>query len=324
MKEINVLSWGGGTQSTALMLLMLEGKVKDENNKPIELDYIIFSDTGDESQMIYAQVFKIQKYIEDTYGKEIVITKKTKTPKELPEMIDIIKGGSLTSQYKSSEYADLYQEQVLFYMGIIDQANLVPSWVINKNGELGKMMGRNCTVEYKIVQIMKELRILENLSRFDKTKHKVNMFIGFSSDEISRVKPSPQSYIVNKFPLVDLNLTKIQCIDYVKEKLGFKPKSSVCNICYANTFDTVYDIYLNDQTSWQKLLLLDEVMKNKQQKKIKADEVYLFHWQAKMRKRLLDIDMQAEHSRRHKYNQLSIYDVMEDEEQMACMGGCFL
>jgi len=314
MKEINVISWGGGTQSTALMLMMLE------ENKPV--DYIIFSDTGDESEMTYAQVYKVQKYVEEKYGKEIIVVKKTKESKTNDEIIEMVKGGNFTGKdYRSSNYADLYQNQVLFYQGVLDQADIVPHWVINQHGELGKLMGRQCTVTYKIMQIISEIRNREGLKRFNAKLHRINMYIGFTTDEISRVKPSPSSYIVNLFPLVDKKLTKFDCIDYVKKELGFTPVSSVCNMCYANDFKRIYNLYLTDQTSWNKLLVLDDAMANKPTPhKIRGD-VYMFHWQAKMQKRLKDIDMDALHKERNKYTQLNIFDM---EEQMACMGGCFL
>jgi len=320
MKEITVLSWGGGTQSTALLLMALKG----EYNIP-KPDYIILSDTGDENEMVYAQIFKVSKYVKDTYGVDVIVTKKNKIKMDLPSMETfIVKGGLEEKQFKTSPYADLYQEQVLFYKGVINQANLVPSWVINKNGELGKMMGRQCTVEYKITQIIREIRNLEGIKRFNPKLHQINMLIGFSVDEMYRLKPSPTPYIKNVYPLYEAGLSKIDCIEYVEKELGFKPKSSVCNMCYANRFDTIYDIFKNDKVSWEKLLVLDYAMANKNQPKIRADEVYMFQWQAKMRKRLFDLDMDAEYKKRHEYTQLTIYDVLEEEEKMACMGGCFL
>ena len=72
MKEINVLSWGGGTQSTALLLMALKGETK------LKPDYIIFSDTGDENNLVYAQIIKVQDYVKKTYNADIVVTKKNK------------------------------------------------------------------------------------------------------------------------------------------------------------------------------------------------------------------------------------------------------
>ena len=146
MKNINVISWGGGTQSTALLLMMLE------NNAPI--DYIIFADTGDESAMTYNQIYKVQKYVEDHYNREIILTKKGDYILSDQEVIDMVKRGETDGRrYRSSNYSDLYQNQVLFYQGFLDRTDLVPHWVINAKGEIGKLTGRQCTLVYKITQI---------------------------------------------------------------------------------------------------------------------------------------------------------------------------
>ena len=55
-KDYHILSWGGGTQSTALMIKFLKGEVKDSSGNPIELDYIFFADTNNESEMTYTQI----------------------------------------------------------------------------------------------------------------------------------------------------------------------------------------------------------------------------------------------------------------------------
>lgn len=317
MKEITVLSWGGGTQSTALMLMILNGDI--EVKKP---DYIIFSDTGDESAETYEQVYKVKKYVKDTYNVDILITSKNKVKTKLDDVVSLLKLGKIEDvNFRSSKYADLYQEQVLFYKGLIDQAHLVPAWIYSK-GKLGKLLGKKCTVAYKISQIMKEVRVQENIKRFSKTKHLVKMYIGFTFDELQRVKPSPESYVTNVFPLVDKGLSKQDCIDYVNQKLGFKPKSSVCNMCFANNFERVYNLYKYDKEAWSKLLVLDAAMEENKQTKLRADSIWMFQWQAKLKTRLKYLDMEDEYLKRTQTKEQ--YDIYKESEQNACMGGCFI
>jgi hypothetical protein len=321
-QTVHVISWGGGTQSTALMLKMLDGEIKDADGNVIVPDYIIFADTGNESKMTYAQVYKVQKYIEETYGREIIITRRTKELLPDEEIIRMVKSGEMTgTSYRSSKHADLYQNQLLFYKGVLNRADIVPHWVINKDGNIGKLMGRQCTATYKIGQIMTELRERIGMIRFNHKRIRFKMYIGFTVDEIMRVKPNPLDYVDNLFPLVDLGMSKIDCIDYVKDKLGFRPVSSVCDICYANNFDKVYEIYKNDKEAWDKLLALDDAMEHKGSNHRIRGDVYMFRWQANMRKRLADIDMEKIYADRTKYTQLSIFDL---EEEGACMGGCFI
>lgn len=66
--HIHVISFGGGTQSIALVLLALAGKI---NN--IIPDYIIYADTGNEPKYVPKQIEKVNKYIKEKYNKEIII-----------------------------------------------------------------------------------------------------------------------------------------------------------------------------------------------------------------------------------------------------------
>lgn len=173
MKIINVLSWGGGTQSTALMLMMLEQK------KP--LDYIIFADTKNESEMVYSQIFKIQKYVKETYNFDIIITKKNKQLKSDVEVIKMIKDGL---NYRSSDYADLYQSHILYFQGHLKSIDVMPFWTRNKTtGGVGKTPFKACTMAFKVNQIMREIREREGIKTFSAKKHKINLYIGYSVDE---------------------------------------------------------------------------------------------------------------------------------------------
>lgn len=130
------------------------------------------------------------------------------------------------------------------------------------------------------------------------------------------------SYAENFAPLVDIQATKEDCVHYVEKRLGFKPQSSVCNMCYANDFNRVYNIYQNDKQGWNKLLELDRVMENKPKTHRIKDDVFMFKFQADENVRLRDVNMEdMKEKLRKKYHQLSIFDL---EQEMACMGGCFL
>lgn len=312
MKTINVLSYGGGTQSTALMLMMLK--------KNMPLDYIIFADTKNESEMIYQQLFKVQKYVKDTYGKEIIVTTKNKELKPDDEVIKMIKNGF---NYRSSDYVDLYQSHLLYFQGYIKSIDVMPFWLRDKkSGSVGKTPFKTCTMAFKINQIMKEVRKAENLQRFDSKKHNINMYIGYSVDEISRAKSNQLSYTKNLFPLIDYQMTKDDCIKFVEKELGFKPQSSVCNMCYANDFHRVYKIYKEDKNGWEKLLILDQAMNNKNQDHPIKNDVFMFKFQADKNVRLKNVDMEKMLEEQKKIHlQLSIFDL---EQEMACIGGCFL
>lgn len=319
-KNYHVLSWGGGTQSTALMLKFVRGEIKDRSGEPIKLDYIFFADTNNESEMTYKQVYKVKQYIETTYGQPIYITRKNKELLPDTEAIKLIETGELTN-YRSSKYADLFQSHVLFFKGIIKSTDVMPFWTRDTvTGKVGKTGTKACTFAYKIGQVMKELRLQTGIKRFNPDKHNIYMYIGFSVDEFQRSKPSFYPYTENRFPLIEMNLTRGDCINYVEQELGFRPVSSVCNMCYANDIDRVYTIYKNDEKGWLRLLELDKAMGEKSPEHSIKKDIFMFKFQADTNVRLADIDFN-EFYKVYKSKDANLFDM---EMEMACAGGCFV
>ncbi len=68
---LNVVQFSGGKDSTCMLLKMLE--------KNIQVDYIIFCDTGKEFPQMYKHIEKVKDYINKKYGKEITTLKADKT-----------------------------------------------------------------------------------------------------------------------------------------------------------------------------------------------------------------------------------------------------
>ena len=59
----------------------------------------------------------------------------------------------------------------------------------------------NESVETIMAMPLTELRKLEGVRQFSYRTHKLNMYIGFTVDEIGRIEPNPQFYVENKFPI---------------------------------------------------------------------------------------------------------------------------
>ena len=63
----SIVSFSGGKDSTALLLMMLERGMK--------IDYILFCDTGMEFPQMYEHVDKVDRYIREKYGKMVTVLK---------------------------------------------------------------------------------------------------------------------------------------------------------------------------------------------------------------------------------------------------------
>lgn len=64
---LNIVQFSGGKDSTCMLLMMLE--------KGIDVDYIIFCDTGKEFPQMYRHIEKVNDYIFTKYGKTITTLK---------------------------------------------------------------------------------------------------------------------------------------------------------------------------------------------------------------------------------------------------------
>lgn len=99
--------------------------------------------------------------------------------------------------------------------------SIIPSWVSTDKGP--KMGQKGCTNDFKVRPVRREIR-----RRFpDQT---VRLWIGISTDEISRVKDSGLLWLVHRWPLVENNWNRNQCLDYLKRRALHVPKSS-CVYC---------------------------------------------------------------------------------------------
>lgn len=67
----HIVNFSGGKDSTAMLLKMLE--------KNMQIDEIIFCDTGKEFPQMYKHIEKVKQYIKEKYNKEITILKSEKS-----------------------------------------------------------------------------------------------------------------------------------------------------------------------------------------------------------------------------------------------------
>lgn len=225
-KHIHVLSFGAGTQSTAMLLMALKGEIQG-----VIPDYIIFSDTGWEPQFVYDWMNKVNNHIKLNFGKEIIIIQE----KNLRD--DLL---NANTQRLAS----------------------IPFYTLNKKGEKG-MVRRQCTGEYKIAPISKKIRELLGYESRKKVREVVHIWKGISTDEIQRVKPSFVKWQVAEHPLVDyMNVDRQACISYVeREGLGTPAKSS-CIGCPFHSDENWLNMKRNDPQSWEDAVIVDRKIRN--------------------------------------------------------------
>ena len=173
---IRILSLGAGVQSSTMSLMAEEGEFG------VKPDAAIFADTGWEPKPVieHLEWLKTQvSYPVYTVGKGTSIRD------------DIMKAMSESGNRFAS----------------------APFFTKNPDSNKKGMLRRQCTREYKITPIARKSRQLVGLkkhAKFPKGKH-IETWIGISTDEIMRMKPSRDSWQKNRWPLIEKKMSIQDC-----------------------------------------------------------------------------------------------------------------
>lgn len=203
------MSCGAGQQSTALALKSCDN-VLHPNKYPLVpvYDGIIFCDLGGEREWVYRQVDFIKEQC---------------TKVGIPFYV-------LRDRNLKDDYMKNYGR---------NRVVTIPFWSVDENGKKGKMT-RHCTIDYKIVQIQNFVRWeLLGYRKGQRTKpediKEHEMHIGFTVEEQQRIFDSKHKLFVNKFPMVEMGLTRADNYAYVRETWGLKTRGSACLFCPFHT-----------------------------------------------------------------------------------------
>ena len=165
----------------------------------------------------------------------------------------------------------------------------IPWWTIRDDGHKSKLP-RNCTIDYKVELISKYVRgeLLgykkgQRLREEDKKAHERHM--GFSAEEARRCKASPNPMFVNKFPLVEMGLTRADNFAYIKEVWGLETKASACSFCPFHKNYFFKFLRENEPEQYAQVVGVDELLRDKNPKPPMDSDLFI----SRSRKRLMDL-----------------------------------
>lgn len=199
--RMKVLSFGAGVQSTTMLIMSLEA-TEERLERP---DCVIFADTGWEPKAVYEHLENTKAFC-DTKGMPFYIVSAGNLPEDV---LRHIKDGSRVGQLAQP-----------------------PLFVSNLEGKIGTLW-RQCTKEYKIDPIRIKVRELLGIQKGKRVPKdvKVEMWKGISIDEAHRMKDSRDAWIVNQYPLIDMKMTRGDCVRWLKAKGYPVPGKSACIGC---------------------------------------------------------------------------------------------
>lgn len=199
--SLRVLSLGAGVQSTTLLLLSAEGRLP-------KLDAAIFADTGWEPRAVYDHLNRLEQQVAQPAG------------------IPVYRVTSGNIRNDALDPAHRFASMPLF--------------IKNPDGGDG-MTRRQCTAEYKLKPIKKQVRQLLGYPHPRPVPRGVyaEQWIGISRDEFGRAKDSGIQYLRSAFPLLDLTggadgrtgWTREDCIRYLRTNGWASTPKSACIGC---------------------------------------------------------------------------------------------
>lgn len=241
---LRVLSLGAGVQSSTLALMIEHGELPP-------VDAAVFADVKGEPKKVYEWLDYLKTKI-TSYPIHVVSWRDLKQ-----DILDASKG-----EYKAFTAP--------FY---------------TKNIETGKkgLLRRQCTADYKIKPVIQEIRRLLGLKKGEKRKAgtQVDLLMGISKDEIVRMRKNQINYINNVYPLVDKNMTRKDCIEWMEDNHYPTPPRSACTFCPYHSNKEWLDIKNGDPKEWEEVVAMDKAIRNQERFKEKnkdtevVDEIFL-------------------------------------------------
>ena len=224
---IRSLSLGAGVQSTVLALMAEQGYAGLE--KP---DLAIFADTGWEPPHIYEHL----EWLQSQLSFEVVR----------------VSNGNL-------------RENILKGVNPEGKPYLtIPAFIVNPDGS-SALARRQCTSKYKIKPIHDELRRRMGLPpgrRAPKPTY-AEVWMGISIDEAIRAKPSQEEWIENRFPLVEMAISRAQALNWFKERYParYLPRSSCIGCPYHTNAEWKW-LKDHDPESFGDAVKVDDALRN--------------------------------------------------------------
>lgn len=218
---LRVLSLGAGVQSTALALMAAAGEIGPMPH------CAVFADTGWEPPAVYTHLDRLVR--------------------ALPFPVHRVSAG------------DIRADTLAMSSSRCGRFSSVPWFIRNPDGSAG-MGRRQCTAHYKLEPIRRKVRgLLGGTSR--PRPGAVEVWVGISTDEAARMKPSRVLYIENRWPLIEARLSRANCLRWL-ERAGWSAPKSACIGCPFRSDAAWRELRERDPASFADTVLVDRAIRD--------------------------------------------------------------
>jgi hypothetical protein len=241
-EPIRVISYGGGVQSTALVILAAQRDPEFETVMGGQVTDALFSNVGDDSEHPDALAFV----------REVVAPWALEQGVNVHELRRVKRDGTVETLWEQLTRPESRSIEIPVRMD---------------NGSPGN---RNCTSTYKIKVIAKWLR------QQGATKdNPATVAIGISTDELERAtrrRPHPAQEVV--YPLLEMGWDRSRCQRLIKTTLGVLAPKSSCFFCPFHKSHTWAEMRRDEPHLFEKSAELESIL-NERRTMLGKDKVWL-------------------------------------------------
>ncbi len=226
--KLRVLSLGAGVQSTTLLLMVAHGELP-------EPDLVVFADTGAEPPKVYEHV------------RWLSLPQVQRLP------IVAVTAGNIVE--------DLRRQAGGSPAGPGGRSPAAPFFTTGRKGHAAPL-SRQCTGHYKIDPINRELR--RRLGFRPRQRIPVasaEVWIGISTDEVVRAGAALEPWIVNRYPLLEARMSRIDCERWLTERGYPIPPKSACVFCPYRTDAEWRRLRDQDAEGWATAVEIDALVR---------------------------------------------------------------
>lgn len=296
-RKLTYISLGAGVQSSVMALMAARGELT-----PMP-EFAVFADTQDEPQSVYRWLDWLEKQLpfpvhRVSYGKLSDSAKRVITSKKSGR--DYCKGGIPMFQRRLPKEVPCHCMHVLQdELSRTDGKCVCTTWkggkprpcilhaeqkrcsdcggtgkVIQDVGGAGGLLRRQCTSRFKIEPIQ---RFVRAMAKKEPSRIPAEQWIGISMDEVIRMKPSRVAFIENRWPLIEVKMTRQDCLAWAKKANLPEPPRSACVYCPYHSDAEWVRLRTEEPEEFLKAVELERVFRGSwsKQNALKNADVYL-------------------------------------------------
>jgi hypothetical protein len=196
---------------------------------------------------------------------------------------------------------------------------LIPAYTANMQGNDGQIK-RQCTGSWKIEPQEKHINALLRELKIKKAPGLVEKWLGISQDEWQRAKHSNKAHVTHRYPLLEMKMTRADCLAWLSAHSLPIPGKSACVFCPLHNKRTWQDMKRAGGSDWQRAVEYDSAIRDARNDTNATKPIRLY-----VNAALKPLEEAVQIPEDYGMQQPDMFAPAEDDELASCDSGhCFL